>query len=393
MKGIFWNSRGLRDLAKPNFLCDLSNDYDLDFIALLETHKRNFTDVDLNSYCGGREYHWQWCPPKGRSGGILLGVNKVTFDVQESWLGEFIVKMKVKNKDDGFCWALMAVYGAAQPEHKDRFLAEFVNTCSNESLPILIGGDFNIIRSPQEKSNDRYDSRWPNLFNACIQTLNLRELEMEGRKFTWVIAGENPTFEKLDRILVSSEWEQKFPLASVQALSRENSDHTPLLLQTGNASFRGKSQRFRFELGWLHRDGFQEMVAEVWNREVRWKDALEKWQNRIRAVRKYLRGWSKHSLGEDRKKKKLITLKLDALDKKSESYMLSTQELEQKSILSFELSKMRRKEELYWAQRAKAGMILQGDDNTKFFHLLANGRYRKTRITQLEQEEGIIVGQ
>ncbi|KAL5649862.1 hypothetical protein ACJX0J_040671 [Zea mays] len=38
-------------------------------------------------------------------------------------------------------------------------------------------------------------------------------------------------------------------------------------------------------------------------------------------------------------------------------------------------------------------MILQGDDNTKFFHLLANGRYRKTRITQLEQEEGIIVGQ
>jgi hypothetical protein len=68
-------------------------------------------------------------------------------------------------------------------------------------------------------------------------------------------------------------------------------------------------------------------------------------------------------------------------------------ELEQKSILSFELSKMRRKEELYWAQRAKARMILQGDDNTKFFHLLANGRYRKTRITQLEQEEGIIVGQ
>jgi hypothetical protein len=54
---------------------------------------------------------------------------------------------------------------------------------------------------------------------------------------------------------------------------------------------------------------------------------------------------------------------------------------------------MRRKEELYWAQRAKARMILQGDDNTKFFHLLANGRYRKTRITQLEQEEGIIVGQ
>jgi hypothetical protein len=76
-------------------------------------------------------------------------------------------------------------------------------------------------------------------------------------------ARENPTFEKLDRILVCSEWEHEFPLASVQSLYRGNSDHTPLLLQTRNASFRGRNQRFRMEPGWLHRDGFQEMVAEV----------------------------------------------------------------------------------------------------------------------------------
>jgi hypothetical protein len=34
--------------------------------------------------------------------------------------------------------------------------------------------------------------------------------------------------------------------------------------------------------------------------------------------------------------------------------------------------------------------LLQGDDNIKYFHMLANGRHRK-KITQLEQEEGIIV--
>jgi hypothetical protein len=58
-------------MAKPNFLSDLSNDHDLDFISLLETHKRNFIDADLNCYCGGREYHCQWCPQKGRSGGFF----------------------------------------------------------------------------------------------------------------------------------------------------------------------------------------------------------------------------------------------------------------------------------------------------------------------------------
>jgi hypothetical protein len=45
----------------------------------------------------------------------------------------------------------MAVYGAAQPKHKYIFLAEFVNTCSRQSLPFMVGGDFIIIRSLDEK--------------------------------------------------------------------------------------------------------------------------------------------------------------------------------------------------------------------------------------------------
>jgi mannosylglycoprotein endo-beta-mannosidase len=37
--------------------------------------------------------------------------------------------------------------------------------------------------------------------------------------------------------------------------------------------------------------------------------------------------------------------------------------------------------------------LLEGDTNTKYFHLVANGKHRKTRIFQLEQEEGIICGE
>ena len=57
--------------------------------------------------------------------------------------------------------------------------------CSHEKLPLLIGGDFNILRSPTENNNDNYDHRWPFLFNAIIDGLNLRELEMSGRQ--WLI--------------------------------------------------------------------------------------------------------------------------------------------------------------------------------------------------------------
>jgi hypothetical protein len=43
MKGVFWNCRGLRDLAKHMFLHDVAADNKLDFIALSETNKNSFS--------------------------------------------------------------------------------------------------------------------------------------------------------------------------------------------------------------------------------------------------------------------------------------------------------------------------------------------------------------
>ena len=76
------------------------------------------------------------------------------------------------------------------------------------------------------------------MFNTIIESLDLREIELSGRKFTWANALPNPTFEKLDRVLASVEWEQKFPFVTVQALSRGISDHTPLLLDSGGLPTR-----------------------------------------------------------------------------------------------------------------------------------------------------------
>ena len=51
-----------------------------------------------------------------------------------------------------------------------------------------------------------------------------------------------------------------------------------------------------------------------------------------------------------------------------------------------------REEELKWALRAKVLKVVQGDDNTQFFHMIVNGKHRKKKIIQLEHDEGTIVG-
>jgi hypothetical protein len=42
MRGIFWNSRGLSDLAKTRFLRETSMEQGLAFIVLLETGNLDF---------------------------------------------------------------------------------------------------------------------------------------------------------------------------------------------------------------------------------------------------------------------------------------------------------------------------------------------------------------
>jgi endonuclease/exonuclease/phosphatase family metal-dependent hydrolase len=105
---------------------------------------------------------------------------------------------------------------------------------------MLLAGDFNILRKPEDKSNDNFNPRWPFIFNAIIENLNLREIALSGRQFTWASRRQTPTYEKLDRVLASVEWEHKFPLVTVRALTRSGSDHTPLLIDAGIQAHLGK---------------------------------------------------------------------------------------------------------------------------------------------------------
>jgi hypothetical protein len=92
-------------------------------------------------------------------------------------------------------------------------------------------------------------------FNAIINTHELIDIKMSGGKFTWSNNQENPTLEKLDRLLISKSWENLIPLALVYKLPRENSDHNPLIL-TMPSKQPMKSLSFRFELSWLKHPDF-----------------------------------------------------------------------------------------------------------------------------------------
>jgi hypothetical protein len=393
MNGMFKNSRGLRDLAKHLHIADCIREHALDFIAISETGKRDYSASLLNRFSGGEDFAWVSRLPHGRSGGLLIGVRASTMEILDKSDGEFHIKLHIRNKSDNFIWSLVSVYGAAQEELKPAFLRELVNLAKDNPYPIIIGGDFNLLRYPHEKSRGRFDNHWPFLFNAVIDSLDLREVTMVGRQFTWANSLSEPTYEKLDRVLMDSDWEQKYPMVSSRALPRiaALSDHAPILLSTGS-SIPPRKRPFKFELGWIQRDGFSDMVKRIWDNSVTGSSPIQRWSNKLRSLRTHLSGWARHQAGLLKKEKLRLSSVIDDLEAIAESRLLTPHEIELKSKSNAELAGLLREEELKWYQRSKAQFLLEGDANTRYFHSVANGRHRKKLIHSLVQEEGTIEG-
>jgi exonuclease III len=142
------------------------------------------------------------------------------------------------------------VYGPQGDNEKLQFLGELRWVRHSVTDKWLILGDFNLILQAEDKSNDNLNRRLMGAFRDVVRDLELKELNLRGRKFTW---SNDRTQTRIDRAFCTSAWDLMLPNVSLQALSSRVSDHCPVLLAgNGTASrFRG----FRFESFWPKLEG------------------------------------------------------------------------------------------------------------------------------------------
>ena len=95
-------------------------------------------------------------------------------------------------------------------------------------------------------------------FFEFIEELNLIDLLLEGESYTWSSDSNQPSMSRIDRALVSHDWEDHYPDVIQQVLPRPILDHFPILVEAGGI-LRGKCL-FRFENMWLKTDGFTDRV-------------------------------------------------------------------------------------------------------------------------------------
>ena len=217
----------------------------------------------LENVSGNCPFSWCFVPAVGQSGGLLSGINTDFYDILDSEKGCHHIRFLVRDRKNGEKLNIVNVYGASHNKDKEYFLVELVHICNSNTFPIIVGGDFNIIRKRGESNRNKPLNKWSTLFNAIIENWKIKEVELNGRVFTWSNNQENPVFEKLDRILMSLSHESLFPLMILRALPRVLSDHAPLLLDSG-MNLPKIVRPFKFELCWFLREDLDTLVYNVW---------------------------------------------------------------------------------------------------------------------------------
>ena len=165
-------------------------------------------------------------------------------------------------------------------------------------------------------------------------------------------------------------------------MARPFSDHFPICLKS-LIPVRGKVP-FRFENMWLEAEGFSDLISEWW-----WELQVPGFASFVVASKlKYLKGklkvWNRESFGDIKVKKCKLLESINSLDLKEESSGLNSEELEQRSVARADWGKVSFLEEIFWRQKSRALWLHARDQNTKFFHRVANLHRKFNSISTIE---------
>lgn len=302
MKVLNWNIRGMNSCRKRKALNDIITSHQIDIIAIQETKKSDFSSRILSSISSKLDI-WHFLPSQGSSGGILFGGDSNKVRIVSISLHTFCMDVHVENKLDSVIWQLTIVYGPVKRKLKSLFWAELDLVRQGQSLPWILCGDFNALRSIKDKSGSHLDISISRSFNSFINRHNLVEHQLPNRKFTW---SNGHQFALLDRFFTSLDWDQLYPSSIITDLGKNGSDHCPIILQVSQTPNFSPHQ-FRFDPLWLEQADFVQLLPQWWGEhQLSLPDIANSWHKKLGHVRRKIKGWAKNHYGQKKGKNNIF---------------------------------------------------------------------------------------
>jgi exonuclease III len=196
---LIWNARGLNARTKRDMVRSLVAQEQIPILTLQQSKLDACDDNLILNLCGAG-YDFFDLPSSHTSGGILLAWRRDVWTATNVMRGRFSLSAKISLIEAAEKWWLTCVYGPQLEEEKIFFLDELRQVKNGCEGTWMVCGDFNIIYRAHDKNNSRLNRRMMNHFQRFIDEVELLELNLHGRLYTWSNEREDPTLERIDRV-------------------------------------------------------------------------------------------------------------------------------------------------------------------------------------------------
>ncbi|KAF9620248.1 hypothetical protein IFM89_010983 [Coptis chinensis] len=304
----------------------------------------------------------------GRSGGLaVLYKDNIYFSAvdgnKNDIFGTFL------NYLSNVSWHVSFIYGDPVA-HKRIVVWNYLRDLRNVlSGPWLILGDFNAITSLSEKI-----LRWPIL---AIMVLLL--LWLNNR------LGAANIRERIHHVVANDEWLNLFPLVSVDHVTTPSSDHVALVVYVSRKVDSGPKP-FRFHEMWTKDPYCMDVIQHCWQTHVHGSPSFNL-NSKLVELQSSWRVWNKTYFGNifSQIKEAKSTLSSLLVGPISDLVLVEIKNIKEHIL------ELYKKEESYWNQHSNTSMVLEVDNNTKFFHSNAGFRRRRNSIDKIQNEAGLCV--
>ncbi|KAL4309519.1 hypothetical protein GQ457_01G007660 [Hibiscus cannabinus] len=350
---LTWNIRGIGKPKKLRSVIQTVKENKASVVFLQETKISKIKYRLQGRLCGHRFGGFSLSPAAGASGGLISMWDTATFSIERQVVQDRVIILVCTIASFKVRCVLVNVYAPNDSNLRSEFLDELTGMLSTLQVPIIVGEDFNTIKTREEKKVVVADEWSMRKFNEFINSNELIDLPMDGNQFTWFRGGSQVSPSKSDRFLVSTELLTLFPNHFQTSISRKLSDHTPVILKV--VSYTIGPQPFKWFSHW----------ADERAKDIETVESIEK-EIDLREGRMVLNGDG------------------DLRNRDLQAEIRN---------LKIRLWARYRRNEKEWLQKSRLKWFKEGGKNTKFFHVTASVRNKINFISHIRIKNKLLSDQ
>ncbi|GJX41629.1 RNA-directed DNA polymerase, eukaryota, partial [Tanacetum coccineum] len=355
-------------------------------IAAKQETKVSSIDIDMvRSLWGNTHFDYLHSDARGLSGGILVIWEPNLFIKYHVFVHANYVAILGVWASKNVKTLMVSVYFPQDWASKKQVWKSLLQLFSRTEGEIMVMGDFNEVRDASERFGTVFHEHTAHDFNQFIHDSNLVDVPLGGFSFTWSNR-LGTKMSKLDRFLLSEGMFDVFQhlattkkASQIGSCSRRGCLMPYVLLREHKADYGPPP--FRLFHSWMELDGFDDLVKDSWEVPVVGEsNAMIIFNKKLQSLKNNIKNWNKIRRQTSEARISQLWCEVKDIQNRVEDGSTSIDDIQKRVHLIKQIRDIEHVENLDLAQKAKVKRVIEGDENSSYFHSSINRKRRQAAM-------------